>query len=52
MITQERNEAVPARARKIRIECIGGIEDKLAVLREQAERRGVPLAETAYLGNG
>ncbi len=51
VITQERNEAVPARARKIRIECISGIDDKLTVLREQAERRGVPLAETAYLGN-
>lgn len=51
VITQERNEAVPARARKIRIECICGIEDKLGVLREQAERRGVSLAETAYLGN-
>jgi 3-deoxy-D-manno-octulosonate 8-phosphate phosphatase (KDO 8-P phosphatase) len=51
VITQERNDAVPARARKMRIECISGIEDKLTVLREQAERRGVPLAETAYLGN-
>lgn len=51
VITQERNEAVPARARKIRIECICGVEDKLGVLREQAERRGVSLAETAYLGN-
>jgi 3-deoxy-D-manno-octulosonate 8-phosphate phosphatase (KDO 8-P phosphatase) len=51
VITQETNEAVPARARKIRIECLCGIEDKLAVLREQAERRGVALAETAYVGN-
>ena len=51
VITQETNEAVPARARKIRIECICGIEDKLTVLREQAERRGVALAETAYVGN-
>ena len=51
VITQELNEAVPARARKIRIECISGVEDKLGVLRVEAERRGVPLAETAYLGN-
>jgi YrbI family 3-deoxy-D-manno-octulosonate 8-phosphate phosphatase len=51
VITQETNEAVPARARKIRIECISGIEDKLPVLREEVERRGVALAETAYLGN-
>jgi YrbI family 3-deoxy-D-manno-octulosonate 8-phosphate phosphatase len=51
VITQETNQAVPARARKIRIECIGGIEDKLPVLHEQVERRGVTLAETAYVGN-
>jgi 3-deoxy-D-manno-octulosonate 8-phosphate phosphatase (KDO 8-P phosphatase) len=51
VITQETNDAVPARARKIRIECINGIEDKLRVLRDQAERRGISLAETAYLGN-
>jgi 3-deoxy-D-manno-octulosonate 8-phosphate phosphatase (KDO 8-P phosphatase) len=51
VITQELNEAVPARARKIRIECIGGVEDKLTVLREQAARRGVALEETAYVGN-
>ena len=51
VVTQETNDAVPARARKIRIECISGVEDKLTVLREQAERRGVPLADVAYLGN-
>ena len=51
VITQETNDAVPARARKIRIECICGIEDKLPVLRDETERRGVSLEETAYLGN-
>ena len=39
IITSETNDAVPARARKMRIECIRGIEDKLPVLREQLERR-------------
>jgi YrbI family 3-deoxy-D-manno-octulosonate 8-phosphate phosphatase len=51
IITSETNDAVPARARKMRIECIRGIEDKLPVLREQLERRGVAADETAYLGN-
>ena len=51
VLTQETNDAVPARARKIRIDCIRGIEDKLPVLREEVARRGVSLAETAYLGN-
>jgi 3-deoxy-D-manno-octulosonate 8-phosphate phosphatase (KDO 8-P phosphatase) len=51
ILTSETNDAVPARARKIRSECVRGIEDKLPVLREQLERRGVSPAETAYLGN-
>ena len=51
ILTSETNDAVPARARKIRIDCIRGIEDKLPVLRAELERRGVSLAETAYLGN-
>jgi 3-deoxy-D-manno-octulosonate 8-phosphate phosphatase (KDO 8-P phosphatase) len=42
ILTSETNDAVPARARKIRSECIRGIENKLPVLREQLERRGVP----------
>ena len=51
ILTSETNDAVPARARKIRIECVRGIEDKLPVLREELERRGVSLGETAYVGN-
>ena len=51
IITQETNEAVPARARKIRIDCVRGIEDKLPVLHAELERRGFSLAETAYVGN-
>jgi 3-deoxy-D-manno-octulosonate 8-phosphate phosphatase (KDO 8-P phosphatase) len=51
ILSTEANAAVGARARKIRAECIQGIADKLPVLREAAERRGVPLEETAYLGN-
>ena len=51
VLTSETNDAVPARARKIRIECVRGIEDKLPVLRDELERRGFSLDETAYLGN-
>ena len=51
VLTQETNDSVPARARKIRIECIGGVDDKLPVLRDEVGRRGLSLAETAYLGN-
>ena len=51
ILTSETNDAVSARARKIRIECIRGVEDKLPVLREELQRRGFSAAETAYLGN-
>ena len=51
ILTAETNDAVAARARKIRSECVRGIEDKLPILREEVERRGFSLAETAYLGN-
>jgi YrbI family 3-deoxy-D-manno-octulosonate 8-phosphate phosphatase len=51
ILTSETNDAVAARARKIRADCIKGIEDKLPVLRAEVERRGVSLAETSYVGN-
>ena len=51
ILTSETNDAVPARARKIRIDCIRGIEDKLPVLHTELDRRGYSLAETAYVGN-
>ena len=51
ILTSETNDAVPARARKIRSECVRGIEDKLPVLHSELERRGVELANTAYVGN-
>ncbi|HET9063104.1 MAG TPA: 3-deoxy-D-manno-octulosonate 8-phosphate phosphatase [Candidatus Binatia bacterium] len=51
ILTSETNDAVPARARKIRCECVRGIEDKLPVLREELARRGVSPDETAYVGN-
>jgi 3-deoxy-D-manno-octulosonate 8-phosphate phosphatase (KDO 8-P phosphatase) len=51
ILTSETNDAVPARARKIRSDCVRGIEDKLPVLHAELERRGYSLAETAYVGN-
>jgi 3-deoxy-D-manno-octulosonate 8-phosphate phosphatase (KDO 8-P phosphatase) len=51
ILSTETNAAVGTRAQKIRAECIQGVADKLPVLREEAERRGIPLAATAYVGN-
>jgi 3-deoxy-D-manno-octulosonate 8-phosphate phosphatase (KDO 8-P phosphatase) len=51
ILSTEVNPVVAARARKIDAACIQGAPDKPPVLREEAERRGVSLAQTAYLGN-
>ena len=51
ILTSETNDAVAARARKMRVDIIKGVEDKLPVLRTEVERRGVSLAKTSYIGN-
>jgi YrbI family 3-deoxy-D-manno-octulosonate 8-phosphate phosphatase len=51
IVSTEPNPIVGARAEKLRADCVQGVDDKLAVLRERAERAGVALEDTAYLGN-
>ena len=40
-----------ARAGKLQVDCVQGVEDKLAVLRERTGELGVALEDTAYVGN-
>lgn len=51
IVSKERNPIVGARARKLQVDCVQGVDDKLAVVRERTERIGVALDETAYVGN-
>jgi YrbI family 3-deoxy-D-manno-octulosonate 8-phosphate phosphatase len=51
ILSMEQNPIVGARARKLRADCVQGVEDKLSVLRERAEQLSVSLEETAYVGN-
>jgi 3-deoxy-D-manno-octulosonate 8-phosphate phosphatase (KDO 8-P phosphatase) len=51
IVSLEVNPVVGARAQKLQAACVQGADDKLSVLREQAERRGVALEQTAYVGN-
>ena len=51
ILTSETVPVAVARAGKLEIECRHGLSDKLAALREETERRGVPLEQTAYVGN-
>jgi 3-deoxy-D-manno-octulosonate 8-phosphate phosphatase (KDO 8-P phosphatase) len=48
IVSTEPNPIVGARAEKLRVDCVQGVDDKLAVLRE---RVGVPLDDVAYVGN-
>ena len=51
IVSMEQNSIVGARAQKLRVDCVQGVEDKLAVLREHTGDLGVALEDTAYVGN-
>lgn len=51
ILSAEQNPVVGRRAEKLGVECVQGVEEKGAVLREWAERRGIRLDRIAYLGN-
>ena len=51
IVSTEPNPIVGARAEKLRAGCVQGVDDKLAVVRSEAERRATPLDHVAYVGN-
>ncbi|MBN1609634.1 MAG: acylneuraminate cytidylyltransferase [Polyangiaceae bacterium] len=51
ILSREQNSIVTRRASKLGIECIQGVEDKLAVLRAWTARRGVAAERMVYVGN-
>jgi 3-deoxy-D-manno-octulosonate 8-phosphate phosphatase (KDO 8-P phosphatase) len=51
ILTTEKVPIAAARARKLEVECRQGLRDKLGALKEEAERRGISLEETAFVGN-
>jgi YrbI family 3-deoxy-D-manno-octulosonate 8-phosphate phosphatase len=48
IVSTEPNPIVGARAEKLRVDCVQGVDDKLAVLRDRVD---VPLEDVAYVGN-
>jgi YrbI family 3-deoxy-D-manno-octulosonate 8-phosphate phosphatase len=48
IVSTEPNPIVGARAEKLRVDCVQGVDDKLAALRERVD---VPLEDVAYVGN-
>jgi YrbI family 3-deoxy-D-manno-octulosonate 8-phosphate phosphatase len=51
IVSMEQNPIVGARAEKLRVDCVQGVDDKLAVVREHAAAAGVSLEQAAYVGN-
>lgn len=51
ILSTEPNTIVGARAQKLQADCVQGVDDKLAVVRERTGRVGVSLDEVAYVGN-
>jgi 3-deoxy-D-manno-octulosonate 8-phosphate phosphatase (KDO 8-P phosphatase) len=51
IVSMEQNPIVGARAQKLRADCLQGVDDKLAVVRERIAAAGIPLEQTAFVGN-
>ncbi len=51
VLSTETNPVVQARCRKLNIECVHGLDDKLSVLEVMADERGLDRDQIAYVGN-
>ena len=51
IISTETNPVVSARAHKLKIRCLQGVQDKFAALEEVANAGGVALSQVAFVGN-
>jgi YrbI family 3-deoxy-D-manno-octulosonate 8-phosphate phosphatase len=51
VISKERNPVVTARCRKLRVDCLQGVDDKLPRLREWLAARDLDIASAIYVGN-
>lgn len=51
ILSRERNPVVTARAAKLQVEVLQGVDDKASALRDWLTERGIDPARTAYVGN-
>src|SRR3990170_3916107 len=51
IISTETNPVVAARARKLKIRCLQGLDDKLGALNDLAREMGLELSQVAFVGN-
>ncbi|HEU5485446.1 MAG TPA: acylneuraminate cytidylyltransferase [Microlunatus sp.] len=51
IVSTERNPVVGARAAKLRVDVLQGVDDKICALTSWLDRRGVAARDTAFVGN-
>nr|WP_236685753.1 acylneuraminate cytidylyltransferase [Demequina oxidasica] len=51
ILSKERNPVVEARGRKLGVETVYGVDEKVNVLRQWCEQRQIPLSSVIYVGN-
>ena len=51
IISKEKNPVVAARAKKLKIRCISGEDDKLAVLKKEIKLKKISLEQICFIGN-
>lgn len=51
VLSKEQNPVVSARCRKLKVECLQGIDDKIGTLTRIAAERGIEIRNIAYVGN-
>jgi YrbI family 3-deoxy-D-manno-octulosonate 8-phosphate phosphatase len=51
IVSMEKNAIVAARAKKLEVDCVQGVDDKLSIVRDRAVDLGVALEDTAFVGN-
>ncbi len=51
VLSKEKNPVVAARCKKLGLECLQGVDDKLAALKGVLHARGLDRAQAAYVGN-
>lgn len=51
ILSKERDSVVRARAKKLKINVLYGIDDKLAILKKEVRARGLSLKQICFMGN-
>ena len=51
VISKEKHPVVTVRCEKLGIECVQGIDDKLPLMKKEAEKHGLAMDEVAFMGN-